>query len=78
MMSRPLTSPSPAREANVDALQDLEIRLLLQGVYERYGYDFRDYQHASRRRRVIQCLRDEGLATVSALQDRVLHDGAAL
>jgi chemotaxis protein methyltransferase CheR len=78
MMSRPLTSRSPAREPNVDALQDLEIRLLLQGVYERYGYDFRDYQLASQRRRVVQCLRDEGLATVSALQDRVLHDRAAL
>jgi chemotaxis protein methyltransferase CheR len=77
-MSRPLTSRSPAREPNVDALQDLEIRLLLQGVYERYGYDFRDYQLASQRRRVVQCLRDEGLATVSALQDRVLHDRAAL
>jgi chemotaxis protein methyltransferase CheR len=69
---------SPPREASPDPVQDLEIRLLLQGVYERYGYDFRDYQLASQRRRVRQCLSDEGLPTVSALQDRVLHEPAAL
>ena len=36
--SPPVRQPDPA----ADPLQDLEIRLLLQGVYERYGYDFRD------------------------------------
>ena len=39
-------SAQSPREASPDAVQDLEIRLLLQGVYERYGYDFRDYQIA--------------------------------
>ncbi|HVR69355.1 MAG TPA: CheR family methyltransferase [Vicinamibacteria bacterium] len=75
MSSGPVTreSPRPA-EAASDPVQDLEIRLLLQAVYERYGYDFRDYALHSQRRRVRQCLLDEGLPTVSALQDRVLHD----
>ena len=80
-MTRPLTPGSPpplrAADSSADPLQDLEIRLLLQGVYERYGYDFRDYALASRRRRIRQCLRDENLPTVSALQARVLHDPAA-
>jgi chemotaxis protein methyltransferase CheR len=70
-------SHAPA-EAVSDPVQDLEIRLLLQGVYERYGYDFRDYALSSQRRRIRQCLRDEGLATVSALQDRILHDPSAV
>jgi chemotaxis protein methyltransferase CheR len=74
----PLTTESEPREPAPDPLEDLEIRLLVQGVYERYGYDFRDYQLASQRRRVRQCLQDENLRTVSALQDRVLHDRAAL
>jgi len=65
-------------EASADPVQDLEIRLLLQAVYERYGYDFRDYALGSIRRRVRQGLQDEGLATVSALQDRVLHDTASV
>jgi chemotaxis protein methyltransferase CheR len=65
-------------EVRPDRMQDLEIRLLLQGVYERWGYDFRDYALASLRRRVRQFLLDEKLATVSAAQDRVLHDADAL
>ena len=73
----PPESPRPA-EASADPVQEIEIRLLLQGVYERYGYDFRDYALSSMRRRVRQCLRDEGLPSVSALQDRVLHDKAAV
>jgi chemotaxis protein methyltransferase CheR len=60
------------------ALEDLEIRLLLEGVYQRYGYDFRDYSMASMRRRIRQCAETEGVPTVSALQDRVLHDRQAL
>ena len=82
-MSRPVTPGPPTPTARrtdptADPLQDLEIRLLLQGVYERYGYDFRDYALASGRRRIRQALRDENLPTVSALQARVLHDPAAL
>jgi chemotaxis protein methyltransferase CheR len=79
MSTGPATSEStrPA-EAASDPVQDLEVRLLLQGVFERYGYDFRDYAVGSRRRRIRQCLLDEGLPTVSALQDRVLHDRGAV
>jgi chemotaxis protein methyltransferase CheR len=50
----------------------------VRGVYERYGYDFRDYAQGSQRRRIRQFLADESLDTVSALQDRVLHEPAAL
>ena len=73
-------APRTIRPAEVrpDAVQDLEIRLLMQGVYERWGYDFRDYALASLRRRVRQFLLDEKLATASAAQDLVLHDAEAL
>lgn len=74
----PVMPASQKPEANVDPLEDLEIRLLLQGVYERYGYDFRDYALSSQRRRIRQCLGDEGLDTVSALQNRILHEPAAV
>jgi chemotaxis protein methyltransferase CheR len=69
---------TPAAAEAHESLEDLEIRLLLEGVYHRYGYDFRDYAMTSLRRRVRHCLESEGLSTVSALQDRVLHDRAAL
>jgi chemotaxis protein methyltransferase CheR len=59
-------------------LEDLELNLLLEAVFQFYGFDFRDYAPSSLRRRIRHLLRDEGLATISALQDRVLHEAAAL
>jgi chemotaxis protein methyltransferase CheR len=64
-----------ADEAEVEAL---EIDLFLEGVYRRYGYDFRDYSPASLRRRVRNVLQAEGLATVSGLQERLLRDPACM
>ena len=60
------------------ALERLEIELLLEGVFRHYGFDFRSYAYASLRRRVWKRIEAEGLATVSELQDRVLHDPDAM
>ena len=60
------------------ALEDIEIRLLLEGVYLQYGYDFRDYAPASLKRRLHTQMQSEGVATVSALQAKVLHDPECL
>jgi chemotaxis protein methyltransferase CheR len=56
---------------------DIEIRLLVQAVYLRYGHDFRDYAQASLKRRVLQAKQRMGMASVSALQEKVLHDPQA-
>jgi chemotaxis protein methyltransferase CheR len=61
-----------------EALEDLELRLLLDAVWGWYGYDFRDYARSSMRRRVRFFMQDEGLPTVSSVQARILHDTAAL
>lgn len=58
------------------SLADIEIRLLIEAVYLRYGHDFRDYAPASLKRRVLQARERMGTASVSALQERVLHDAA--
>src|SRR3954467_2925754 len=55
-------------------LEDIELSLLLEGVFRRYGFDFREYAPASLRRRVWRRVHAEGLTTLSALQDRLLHD----
>jgi len=52
----------------------LEIDLLLTGLAERYGYDFRHYARASLTRRIRRAVQNEGVASVSALQHRLLHD----
>jgi chemotaxis protein methyltransferase CheR len=57
---------------------DMEIRLLLEALYERYGYDFRRYTLASVRRRVIAALNKFRCATVSQLQSKVLHEPKTL
>lgn len=57
-----------------DAVEDLELRLLLEGIYQRYGYDFREYARSSLRRRVWRRVIEEGLANISELQARLLHD----
>jgi chemotaxis protein methyltransferase CheR len=55
------------------SLEELEIDLLLEALFRHYGFDFRGYARTSLRRRVRAVLASEELATVSALQDRVLH-----
>jgi chemotaxis protein methyltransferase CheR len=67
-----------ARAPAQETLEDLEIRLLLEAVWASYGYDFRDYALSSIRRRVRFFMSEEGLSTVSSVQDRVLHDTLAL
>jgi chemotaxis protein methyltransferase CheR len=59
-------------------LEQVEIDLLLEGVFRHYGYDFRSYAPASLRRRIWKRIRADGLDSVSALQQRVLHDPAAM
>ena len=61
-----------------DAVEDLELRLLLEGIYERYGYDFREYARSSIRRRVWRRVAEEGLVTISGLQERLLHEPACM
>jgi len=55
-------------------LRDLEIRLLLEAIYLRYHYDFRNYATASLRRRMEQAMKKFGCARVSDLQHRLLHE----
>lgn len=53
---------------------DIELELLLQGIYLKYQYDFRQYSVASIRRRMSQAMEHFGCRTLSQLQDRVLHE----
>jgi chemotaxis protein methyltransferase CheR len=60
----------------VRSLTEIEIRLLVEAIYLRYGHDFRDYAQASMKRRVLQAQLRMGLPSITALQERVLHDAA--
>jgi chemotaxis protein methyltransferase CheR len=64
--------------AQRDDVDEIELALLLEGIYRRYGFDFREYAPASLRRRVLRRVHAEGLTTVSALQDKLLRDPACM
>lgn len=57
-----------------DDVEDIEIRLLLEALYQRYHYDFRRYAKASVKRRLKQAREQLGYASYSAMQDALLHD----
>jgi chemotaxis protein methyltransferase CheR len=61
-----------------EALEDIELDLLLEGVFRRYGMDFRGYARMSLRRRVWNMVQAQRLESISALQARVLHDSVMM
>ena len=61
-----------------DDLERIEVQLLLEAIYQHYGFDFRGYALGSLKRRLWRRAYGEKLETLSALQDRVLHDPAVM
>lgn len=61
-----------------EKVEDIEIQLLLEALYQRYHYDFRNYAGASTKRRLKQALEQFGFRTFSALQEALLHDPSML
>lgn len=59
-------------------VEDIEIQLLLEALYQRYHYDFRHYARASIKRRLVQARGQLGYASFSAMQEALLHDDAVL
>ena len=66
--------PQPAISDEQVQVEDIEIRLLLEAIYQLYGYDFRSYSPASMRRRIMHRLTMSGFSTVLEMTDRVLRD----
>ena len=62
----------------MEDLERIEVDLILEGIYRHYGFDFRDYAFGSIKRRLWRRVWAEGLDTLSALQNRVLHDSGCM
>ncbi len=54
--------------------ENLEINLLLEAIFLRYGYDFRDYAAAHIKRRLEQRMTLSGLSSFSEMQHKVIYD----
>ncbi len=61
-------------EARISELTEIEIDLLLEAIFRRYGYDFRSYARASVRRKVLGLAKRLGVERISELIPRLLHD----
>ncbi|NJC88781.1 MAG: protein-glutamate O-methyltransferase CheR [Desulfuromonas sp.] len=61
---------------DLQRLEEIELRLLLDGVFEAYGYDFRNYAEASLKRRLRHWLAEQGYASLSIAQGEILRDRA--
>ncbi|MCU1228239.1 MAG: chemotaxis protein CheR [Acidobacteria bacterium] len=59
-------------------LEAVETHLLMEGIFRHYGFDFRDYSLPSLKRRVWKRIYEEGLSTISGLQEKVLHDPSCM
>ncbi len=71
-----MAAPLTGRGGDGD-VEELEVALLLEGVRRRFGQDFRDHRPEPVHRAVRASMARYALNTVSALQERVLHDKAA-
>jgi chemotaxis protein methyltransferase CheR len=60
-----------------DRNQAIELKLLIEAIYLRYSYDFRDYSSASLKRRVLLALKQMQCENISQLQRRILYDPQA-
>src|SRR5438128_280798 len=73
-----IETATPFEEQEKLELETLEIKLLAEGIYEHYGFDFRDYSMPSLKRRIWKRIYAEGLSTISGLQEKVLHEPASM
>jgi chemotaxis protein methyltransferase CheR len=55
-------------------IEKVEIDLLLEAVFKKYGYDFRNYARASIERRIRQFLPKSGCSTIMKMIERLLKD----
>ena len=57
--------------------EQIEVNLLLEAIYQRYGHDFRQYSQASIKRRVQHHLFKTKCQSISELIPEILHNEAA-
>lgn len=57
-----------------ETVEDIEVRLLLEAIHARYGYDLRGYAFDSLRRRIHGSLAKSGLPHLGSFQHAVLSD----
>jgi chemotaxis protein methyltransferase CheR len=55
---------------------EIEVKSLLEAIFLKYNYDFREYAMASVHRRIRHAVQQLNVRSVSELQDRVIHEAS--
>lgn len=74
MENKPEGATAPPTEQEIN--EDLELHALLEVIYLKFGYDFRNYARSSIKRQLKRRLEVEKIETISHLQHRILNDKA--
>ena len=70
----PEGTPFHPPATSLDANDNIEIQLLLDAVYLKYGYDFRQYARAHLKRRLLRFMSNEKVERFADLQHSLLYD----
>src|SRR5947209_19755902 len=73
MGSHGVRMDNPATSLNSVSVDDVEMELLLEGIYRLHGYDFRQYARSTVRRRLTEIMGREGADNLSTLQGKILR-----
>jgi chemotaxis protein methyltransferase CheR len=66
------------KAVNDALIEETEQRLLLEGILNCYGFDFRDYAPEPLKRRIWDRAHMQGVQTLSGYQEKILHDPSAM
>jgi chemotaxis protein methyltransferase CheR len=55
-------------------IEDIEIHLLLEAIFQRYGHDFRNYAQSTIKRRIHMILQKSDCKNIMAMTEKALHD----
>lgn len=57
--------------------ENIELKLLIDAIYLKYGYDFNHYTRSHVKRRVLHRVKENGLENITQLTSDILYDGAS-
>ena len=59
-------------------IENIELQLLIEAIYLRYGYDFKNYTKSHLKRRILRRVKLDNLKTITELTERMLYDREVL
>lgn len=62
------------REEDIEENQEIEIRLLIEALYLKYGFDFRNYSQAHLKRRILNRFKISRLSSITEIIHKAIYD----